>query len=342
MTNLEIEDVQTVAELPYDWSLLTGKTLLISGGTGFIGSFLSDVVRYRNRVYNQNIKIIALSRHGGHSDDSVRCIKHDVCLPIDLPDPVDYILHLASNTHPRQYREDPVGTIMSNVLGTYNLLELATRKSVKKVLLASSCEIYGECDEKPVDELFCGYLNPNTARAGYNEAKRVSEALGQSFLQQHGVPFCVLRLARVFGADKTKQDTKAMAQFIRNAVDNQNIVLKSKGTQKYSFIYIADAAAGLLKALFDGEIGEAYNLCADNEDLTLGQYAEYVSSLAGKSVIYDIENDPGASAVKNALLDNTKIKKIGFRPSFSVKDGIKRTYLILKESGTDKRQTDAL
>ena len=135
----------------------------------------------------------------------------------------------------------------------------------------------------------------------------------------------------MFGADKTKKDTKAMAQFMRNAVEGEDIVLKSKGMQKYSYVYVADAVSGIFKVLLDGKAGEAYNISADYDGMTLGQYADYIAELGGKKVIYDIENNPDASQAQNALLDNSKIKKIGWMPLYSVLEGLNRTYSILRE-----------
>lgn len=330
MNNIEIEDIRNVAELNYCWNKLTNKTIVISGGTGFIATFLCNVIRYRNKNYNQNIKIISLSLNQQEDDETVKYLKVDVAKPIKLDGNVDYILHMASNTHPEQYKKDPVGTITGNVFGTYNLLILAKEKKAKRFVLASSCEIYGDGKESPMDELYCGYINSNTARAGYNESKRVSESLCQSFAQQYGIESVVFRLARVFGADKTKKDTKAMAQFITNAVDGNDIVLKSKGEQKYSYIYIADAVSGIVKVLLDGIPGEAYNISADYDGFTLGQYAEYIASLSGNKVVYQIDDDPNSSRAQNALLDNSKIKKIGFKALYTVLQGLERTYKIYK------------
>ena len=331
MNDLELQDIELVGELPYKWDKLTNKTLLISGGTGFIGTFLCNVIRYRNKKYHQNIKVISLAFNQLEDDETVTYLKRDVTQPVLIDGNVDFILHMASNTHPEQYKTDPVGTITGNVFGAYHLLSLAKEKHSTRFVLASSCEIYGDGKDGLMDELYCGYINSNTARAGYNESKRVSESLCQSFAQQYGIESCVFRLARVFGADKTKRDTKAMAQFIRNAVDGEDIVLKSKGLQKYSYVYIADAVSGIFKVLLDGVPGEAYNISADYDDCTLGDYAEYIASLGGRKVIYDIVDDPNASRAQNALLDNTKIKGIGYKPLFSVKQGLERTYKIYKE-----------
>lgn len=326
--NLELQDIEKVAELPYDWTSLSKKTILISGGTGFIGSFIIDVIRYRNKKYNMNTRVISLSRKGGMSNETVKYLKTDIVNDILVENSIDYILHLASNTHPKQYGEDPVGTITTNVLGCNNLLKLAKEKQAK-FLLASSVEIYGQGINKPIDEKYCGYIDCNNARSGYNEAKRTCEALCQSYKQQYGVEIEIVRLARVFGADK-KHDTKAMSQFMDRAVSGKDIILKSKGNQRFSYCYIADAASGIFAVLLSGVDGEAYNISDEDDGETLGGYAEYMASLANKKVIYQIENDEAVSKASYALLDNSKLKQLGWLPSFTIKEGLKRTYNIKK------------
>lgn len=328
MTELEKIDISRVVELPYAWEKLDNKTILISGGTGFIGSFISDVIRYRNEKYDSNIKVVSLSRRGGSSDKTVEYLKADITQPISYAGTIDYILHLASNTHPKQYGEDPVGTITTNVIGCDNLLKLAVEKKAI-FLLASSVEIYGQGTAEPMDEQYCGYLDCNIARSGYNEAKRTCESLCQSYKQQYGIEVKIVRLARVFGADN-KLDTKAMSQFMDKAVAGEDIILKSKGNQRFSYCYIADAVSGIVKVLLDGVDGEAYNIANEDEGLSLGGYAEFMADLANKKVLYRIENDEAASRASYALLDIEKIKKLGWRPLYGVKEGLERTYTIKK------------
>lgn len=128
---------------------------------------------------------------------------------------------------------------------------------------------------------------------------------------------------------------KAMSQFMDKAVLGEDIILKSKGQQRYSYCYIADAVSGLLKLLLDGQDGEAYNISNDDDGLTLGEYAEYIASLANLKVRYEIENNESVSKATFALLDTHKIKNIGWKPQYSVKDGLKRTYMIKKEQLTN-------
>ncbi len=203
MTKLEVESVKRVASLPYDWSRFNNKVLLISGGTGFIGSFLIKVLRYRVDYFGNKIKVVSLSRRGGVSDDYLENLATDVCNPIGYAGPVDFILHLASNTHPKQYAEDPIGTILTNIDGCNNLLKLASEKKAR-FLLASSVEIYGQGTEKPMDEHYCGYIDCNQARAGYNEAKRTCEALTQSYRQRFGIDAVIVSLQEFLAQTRKK------------------------------------------------------------------------------------------------------------------------------------------
>ena len=119
-----------------------------------------------------------------------------------------------------------------------------------------------------------------------------------------------------------------MSQFMDKALAGEDIVLKSKGNQRFSYCYVADAASGIFKVILDGVNGEAYNVSDDDEGITLGGYAEFMAELAGKKVVYQIEDDAAASRASFALLDTTKLKNIGWKPLYTVSDGLKRTYEI--------------
>ncbi|MCH5162012.1 MAG: NAD-dependent epimerase/dehydratase family protein [Clostridiales bacterium] len=328
-TKAEKADISRLAALPYDFGKLKNNTVLISGGTGFLGTLLTAVLEERNRVFGDGIQIVSVSRRGGESRGSVKHIAADITEGVEA-DRADYVIHLASNTHPAQYAEDPVGTVTTNIIGCRNLLELARKAGTKRFVLASSVEIYGNCKEDPVAEDYCGYIDCNTVRAGYNESKRASESLCQAYRAQYGVDCVIARFSRVFGADR-KHDTKAIAQFLDKAVSGEDIVLKSEGKQRFSYCYVADAVSGLLKVLLDGKEGEAYNISADDEGMTLGDYAKFIASLAGKKVVFDLKNaQAGASVASYALLDCKKLKALGWAPYYSVKSGLKATYDIKK------------
>lgn len=330
MTFLEDEAIRRVAELDYNWSKLENKTILISGGTGFLGQFLIQTIKYRNENYNDNINIISLSRNPFKNEDNITYIQRDITKDLDITSDINFIIHLASNTHPVQYASDPVGTILTNVLGCNNLLKLAVNKKTERFLLASSVEIYGEGNGNSISEEYSGYINCNTARAGYNEAKRVSESLCQSYRMQFGLDCVTARLARCFGPDK-KTDSKAMAQFMSNAVSGEDIVLKSKGEQRFSYCYVADAVSGLIKILIDGLSGEAYNVADDDEGKSLKDYASIIAGFANKKVVISADSQVGASNANYAIIDCTKLKNLGWRPLFSVSEGLAETFKIYKE-----------
>lgn len=329
-TALEREEISRIACAPLPWEKLAGKRVLVSGGTGFLGSLLLDVIRHRNEAFGDGIRVVSLSRTPHESDSTVQYLSQDISREIAVEGKVDYVLHLASNTHPRQYSTDPVGTITTNVLGCYNLLELARKKGAERFLLASSVEIYGNGVGNPMREDFCGAIDCNTARAGYNEAKRVSESLCQSFRAQYGTEVVIARLARCFGADR-KQDSKAISQFLSCALRGEDVVLKSAGKQRFSFCYAADAVYGLLKVLLEGENGAAYNIAEDDEGLTLGEYATCIASFAGRRAVFCPTGEKGASVADYAVLDCGKIKSFGWSPMYSVSEALKRTYRILSE-----------
>ncbi|MBO5469803.1 MAG: NAD-dependent epimerase/dehydratase family protein [Lachnospiraceae bacterium] len=330
MTDLEKEDIELIAESYCDWNKLNNKTIMLAGGTGFIGSLVCDVIRYRNYKYNANIKVISLSRRVIASDDTIEYIQADVNKELSIEREVDYVLHLASNTHPVQYQQDPIGTITTNIIGCNNLLKYAVEHKAKRFLLVSSVEIYGQGSNIPMNEEYCGYIDCNNARSGYNESKRTCESLCQAYRKQYGIESVTVRLARTFGADK-KNDSKAMAQFISKAVAGQDIVLKSKGKQRYSYCYVADAVSAIFKVLLEGIDGDTYNVSDDDEGMTLGEYAEFIASNAEKKVVFDIENNESSSKATYALLECKKLKSIGWEPLFSIKDALKRTYNIYIE-----------
>lgn len=331
MDILDDHDVEIIAQLDYKWESLKNKTILISGGTGFIGQFLIKVIKYRNKFYNENINVISLSRNPKSNEKNITYIKHDITNKIDLNLNIDYIIHLASNTHPVQYAEDPIGTIITNVVGCNNLLQFAAGNNVKRFLLASTVEVYGEGNGSEIDENYLGRIDCNTVRAGYNEAKRVSESLCQAYKAKFGIDFVIARFARCFGPDR-KDDSKALAQFIRNAINNKPIVLKSKGNQRLSYCYVADAVSALFKVLFDGKSGEAYNVADDDEGKTLKEYAQLIADELNQNVTYSDFSQIGCSNINSEILNCNKLKSLGWYPQYSVTSGLKNTINIYKQS----------
>lgn len=339
-----LEDI--CGEFPH-WKKLSGKTILLSGASGMIGSFLVDTLMFLNQsnIRGERCKIIAIGRRKGDIAErfapwlpsgELSIIEQDIREPltITLPD-IDYIIHAASTTHPRAYATEPINTILSNILGTKNLLDISRDKK-SRFLLLSSVEVYGENrgDVDYFDESYCGYINCNTLRAGYPEGKRAGEALCQAYISEYGVDANIIRLSRIYGPTMRQTDSKALAQFIRNGVNAENIVLKSTGSQYYSYLHVADAVQAILWVLLCGNCGEAYNAADEKSDITLRELAELIADYVGTKVVFDLPDATerkGYSTATKALLDASKLKELGWRPCYDIYRGVHETINILRE-----------
>lgn len=339
-----LEDVSYVAGLDLPWEKMQNKSVLISGATGLVGSCFIDVIMKRNEN-GMNCKVYALGRNEqrakerfAYCEDSslFEFVAYDISQPLIRDDigTVDYVLHLASNTHPMQYSTDPIGTITTNIFGTYNMLEFAEKHNATRCAFASSNEVYGENrgDVEKFDENYCGYINSNTMRAGYPESKRCSEALCQAYINQKGMDIVVPRPTRSYGPTMLKSDTKAISQFIRKGIAGEDIVLKSAGNQYYSYTYVADAVSGLFTVLLKGECGEAYNIAHEASDIMLKDLAAIIAGYSGKKVVFELPDAveaAGYSTASKARLDSTKLQELGWNAKYDIKSGMKRTLSIL-------------
>lgn len=340
-----LQDISRVTKLSLPWNKLSNKSILISGATGLIGSSLVDTILALNRE-GLGCKIYALGRNYekikdrfnlNESSSFLEFISYNINMPFERNDiqEIDYVLHLASNTHPLQYINDPIGTITTNVFGTYNMLKFAYNHNARRCAIASSNEIYGENrgDVEKFDEAYCGYINSNTLRAGYPESKRCSEALSQAFIAQNDMDIVIPRITRTFGPTMLMTDSKAMSQFIKKGISDQDIVLKSEGNQYYSYTYVTDAVSGLLTVLLKGEKGEAYNIADEIGDITLKNAAEIIAEYVGKKVVFEIpdcQEAAGYSTATKARLDSEKLKLLGWKASINIKDGLEKTVRIMK------------
>lgn len=339
------EDIKKIASLNFPWNEMNNKSIIISGATGMIGSFLIDVIMYNNKINGMKCKVFALGRNIKKAknrfkeywaDEFFNFITGDINEVISVNEhTVDFIFHAASNTHPRAYATDPVGTITTNVIGTNNLLDFARTHNTKRFIFASSVEIYGENrgDIDRFTEEYCGYVNCNTLRAGYTESKRAGEALCQAYIKQYGLDIVIPRLSRTFGPTMLMSDTKAVSQFIKKGISEEDIVLKSNGTQFYSYTYVADAVSGILTCLFNGICGEAYNISDKSCDINLLDLANIIAEYTKKRIIHSIPDEIeslGYSKATKAVMDGSKLKKIGWNSLYDINSGIIRTIKILK------------
>lgn len=315
---------------------LKGKRILITGATGLIGVHLIDFLMRLGQV-----SVIAVGRNASKAQARLgeyfehpdfEFVEQDVMTPFANNLKVDVIIPLASNTHPLAYSQFPVETILINVKGVENALDLA-RKNGAIVLYPSTVEIYGNSfGQDSFAESDTGKLNLSTARSCYTESKRVSEAMCQSYLSEYGVVSKIVRLPRVFGPTMLASDSKASSQFIKKAIFGEDIVLKSKGEQFFSYIYVSDAVAALLYVLIHGQSGQAYNVSSANCNFRLKDFARICAEYCGKSVVFELPSSvetKGFSVADRAILDSSKLNRLGFAARYGIRDAIERTIALL-------------
>lgn len=335
------EDLSRALEIP-ELEKIKKKSFLITGATGMIGTCLIDaLMRYNNQGADIQIYAVgriwekAKSRLGEYKQDAhFHFIEQDVRQPFPQDLKVDVIIPLASNTHPLAYSQFPIETIDINVKGA----EYALAKAVEcdaTVLYPSSVEVYGNArDQDAFTEDYTGQLNLQNARSCYPESKRLSEALCYSYMAECGAKVKIARLSRVFGPTMLISDSKASSQFILKALAGEDIILKSKGEQFFSYTYVADVVRSMLFILLHGEYGKAYNVSNPDCNVKLKDFASACGRWAGKDVVFDLPSDveqKGYSVAMHAVLDNALLQSIGCQLLFPFGEAIHRTLVILAD-----------
>lgn len=324
---------------------IENSSILITGAAGLIGNYIVDLL-----MANKKIHVIAVDRDAKrinerfcdyYKNDNFEYFIGDVndnqfVESLFENRDVNYVIHAASNTSPLDYANKPVDTICTNIIATHNLLECVRKNGVKRFMFCSSVEAYGtgSDDVECFDESYSGYVDCNTLRAGYPSGKRASEAMCNAYAGEYGVDFVTVRIGRIYGPTVIKEDTKAPTQFISNAVRDEDIVMKSQGTQVFSFGYVGDCATGMLTVLTDGVSGNAYNVADSEGGIMLRDFASAAASASDKKVVFDLSTDlakAGYSKVTRAVLSTEKLEKLGWSSMYNHKDGTKRTVNYLKE-----------
>ena len=309
------------------YSEFKGKSILIAGATGLIGSSL--VRRLLDAAEEERPQeIILLVRNEAkarekfqNAQDHLTIIQGEIT---DLPEIVqkaDYIIHAAGQTSSKAFVENPAEVILTNVLGTRNMLELAKIKNSKGFVYTSTMEVYGtpQTDEKITENHGCD-LNTMKVRSSYPESKRACEALCAAYASQFGVPAKVIRLTQTFGPGVEYNDSRVFAEFARCALEKRDIVLQTTGETKRSYLYTEDAVEAILTVLVRGEAGEAYNAANEETYCSIREMAETVAKTFGKGQVQvrietgESEKSRGYAPVLHMNLDTEKLRKLGWQP----------------------------
>ncbi len=315
-----------------------GGRILVTGSTGLIGSCIIDVLLTANDVFGKKFDIFALGRNENklmsrfRSNERLHFVVQDVTESITT-EGLEYIIHAASNADPKSYALYPAETIITNIQGAKNVVDYCKGKSTR-ALFTSSFEVYGKLEQDEYDETQYGIIDLNMIRSCYPESKRTAEMLFRSYADEYGVDCVIARLSSIYGPTMKQDDSKAHAQFIRNALAGENIVLKSKGDQIRTYCYVMDAVSGLLAVLFRGKSGEIYNVANENSIATIAELAEIIADYAGTKVVFDLPDEvesKGFSKPQNCILKTEKLKGLNWNGKYGLKVGIIETMTILRE-----------
>lgn len=349
------KDIARVFAEGLDLERLRDKTILVVGATGLIGSCIVDVLMQNpNRCY----RVVAGGRNKARAekkfsayweDDDFAFAEIDATYKMRdnllgmiwekaydyLTERVDYIINAASNASPNYFKQQPVEVMLANIEGVKNLMEYGLSHNMRRMLYVSSGEIYGEGDGTEFTEKSSGYVDCASVRACYPSSKRAAETLCMAYCAEYDADVVIARLSHTYGPGFTERDDRVYAQFIRNVLQGEDIVLKSKGEAYRSWLYVVDAAHAILRLLLDGEKGNAYNVAHSESNITIRQLAELVAKKAHRKVVFDIPSDVSqgnTTPITKATFNTDKLKALGWKPLFGVDEGFGHTIQEIKRN----------
>ena len=304
---------------------------LITGGAGFIGSHLVSeiIVDAEKIIVLDNLITGSMSNINQFKNNkNFEFVEHDIQHHYDPKENLDYVIHLASCASPVAYSENPINTLKSGSIGTINALGIA-RKFNSKFLLTSTSEVYGDPKQSPQSESYWGNVNPVGPRSMYDESKRFAEAATQAYITEYSVNASIIRIFNTYGPNMQLDDGRVVTNFIKQALEDEDITVYGDGQQTRSFSYIKDTVSGLLKALYY-EKSDIFNIGNDNE-ITINELAEYIIQLTNsKSNIINKplpKDDP-----MQRRPDLTKSHSIlGYKPQIDLEEGLLKTINWVKE-----------
>jgi UDP-glucuronate decarboxylase len=356
------DDLERIAQRTSDeLRKLDGTSVLLLGGAGFLGYYLTQSIVHWNRrharepielaVVDNWVRGVPAWMEAIRSAPGVRVVTGDVTAP--LPDEVgtpDWVIHAASIASPIFYRQHPLETMDANVGGLRRLLDRAVDAAaaghpLQGMLYFSTSEIYGDPppEQIPTGEDFRGNVSCTGPRACYDESKRYGETLCTVFAQVHGVPVRIARPFNNYGPGLKITDRRVLPDFARDILAERDIVMLSSGTPTRTFCYISDAVSGYLKVLVRGTDGEAYNIGTDEPEISVAELAERVTSIAREEFQYRGHIIKGSSDDDDYLVDNpnrrcpdiTKARReLDFAPVIDIDDGLRRSLIWYRDNSS--------
>jgi len=260
----------------------------------------------------------------GHLDGHTRFLflQHDVTQPLDIDDPLDAVLHMASAASPKDYLRHPIETLDVGSLGTRRMLELARAKGAG-FLLASTSECYGDPLEHPQREEYWGHVNPIGPRSCYDESKRFAEALTMAYHRTHGVETHIARIFNTYGPRMKLDDGRVVPAFVDQALRGAPMTVFGNGKQTRSFCYVSDLVEGLYRLLRSSE-REPVNL-GNPAEMTIREFAELIRRLTGSGSEI-VNRDLPVDDPKQRRPDISKARRVlDWEPRVELEEGLRRT-----------------
>lgn len=315
------------------------KTIIITGATGLIGSNLVNRL-----LEDKTTKVIAIGRSKEKLEaifkdkedcDNLVLLQHDISLPIEFNEPIDFIFHAASPIAGSIIRETPVDVIIPNITGTLNLLKMIEKHNGTRLVIFSSATVYGNNKDTNivVDEEETSFADTlDAVNAPYSESKRMIEVIAKAYAKQKGLDIKIVRLSFVYGFTKAVPNT-AFYEFIKKALNGEDIILNNANLPRRDNIYIDDAIDGLLCVALKGERGQSYNISTNTEGENFAAVdemaviiAKVVDKLKGNTILVKYKNNAEKEERQPGIvLNNDKLQALGWRVKTTLQEGIEQT-----------------
>ena len=328
------EDILQIFEQNLPWEKLSGANILVTGATGLIGGSLVEALMmnpngdYQVYASGRNEERARLRFKDFADDTAFHFVKYDVMQPLQSNIRFDYIIHAASNASPNFFAKSPVEVIKSNIDGVAHLMDHGIKHGMKRFLYVSSGEVYGEGDGRVFTEDYSGYVDCAKPRSCYPSSKRAAETLCVSYAAEYGTDVVIARPCHTYGPHFTEQDNRVYAQFIRNVLRGEDIVMKSNGEQFRSWCYVVDCVSALLHILLKGTNGEAYNIADADSNISIRELAETIAAIGCRKVVIDVpdaDEKHGFNPVTKSVFSTEKVESLGWTPQNHISCGLQNT-----------------
>ncbi|MCR5063372.1 MAG: NAD-dependent epimerase/dehydratase family protein [Treponema sp.] len=337
---VEQRDIQIILNNPVDWEKFRNKTVLITGATGRLGMYLVEALSKADIDWNLNLRVIAVARSKEKLEKvfgetlklpNISSIVQDITAPLNVEGNVNFIFHTAGAASPKDFTETPVDTLWGHLAGTRNILELARQKKTEKVLYVSTVEIYGDWkSEDNIKEDDMGPMRCDDARKCYPEAKRMCETMLASYESQFGVPYVGVRLCHTFGPGISLDDGRSFAEFMKNVLNGEDIVLQTDGSAMRTYTYVADAVGAMLLAVTKGT-EHYYNVANLKNLISTRDVAEMIVGMDTNHKVKVLFANQGIQKLKFlnyklGIMNVDRIVKLGWRPQVGTEDAFRWTF----------------